>query len=55
MELSDQSAFLSEHTAFMTAEGFQTENVRAVMLTVLAFPVYSDRDAFCPSPKVNSD
>jgi hypothetical protein len=45
MELSDQSAFLSEHTAFMTAEVFQTENIRAAMLAV---PVYNrDRDAFC--------
>jgi hypothetical protein len=38
MELSVQSIFLSEHTAFMTAEVFQTENVRAAMLTVSGLP-----------------
>jgi hypothetical protein len=36
----------------MTAEVFQTQNIRAAMLAVLAFPLYSsDRDAFC---EVNS-
>ena len=39
----------------MTVEVYQTENIRAAMLAVLAFPVYnSDRDAFCASSEVNS-
>jgi hypothetical protein len=55
MELSDQSAFLSEHTALMTADVFQTENICTATLAVLALLAYNrDRGAFYASPEVNS-